>query len=531
MRIDNVKRYKSNQLVSFGNGKIEVYSDFDKTYFPLRHEQMKKATPEKFSEFSKYCKSFSEFFDRTRNFLNFHITTGRTLGETETIYGLIKQQGFQLPLPKTLIVKNGSDEYISIGSDSDFYEKNKFPFNYENTNKEKERLIKKLTNWDGVKIKNKVIELLKEMDMQIVVADSENSESDYGIKSLFGKNRLPYEKNKVFVGTDKAQWITGIRNDGNLKLFLTFPPDMFTIEERQNAYNSFASKLEEFTKDVKLDVDFAKYENECQGRPYFVLEPAVEVDKHKLSLKDRQRGLTKVFDTREAVKKALINNDLVIIAGDSSNDFNMLNMYFYASELPKPEKGMSDDFIKMLNFQAFKFPDTPNEFIDLNNLKHREFVDSIKKLPVIGIVMLDETGECKLSNIVSAFGKMSPYKKIIVVPNGRLEDGIKYAIKMYALQNANFASQLSPEIRKEIAYIDISKDIKAGEPLSLLDKPDIQIESSTETKHTVARNHKSTLKKVPYFKLITGVAFLGLITTGLICCIKRIYKQSQNHKK
>ena len=42
--------------------------------------------------------------------------------------------------------------------------------------------------------------------------------------------------------------------------------------------------------------------------------------------------LTKVFDTKEAVSKAIKNNDLVIVAGDGSNDFEMLNPLEYISK-------------------------------------------------------------------------------------------------------------------------------------------------------------------------------------------------------
>lgn len=538
MKISYIQNHNINKkYISFGNGKIEVYSDFDKTYFPLSHEEMKVATPEKYPYFNEYCKRFSELLNTNKNFLNFHITTGRTLGETNTIYELIKRQGFTLPLPKTLIVKNGSDEHFKIGNDFDFYQRGIFPFDEINTNKEKEQIIRNITNWDGPKIKSKVIELLKKMGMKIVFADSEHSEFDYGVRSLFGENRLPYENGKVFNETDKAQWISGIRQDGNLKLFLTLPPDMFDLEERKLAYNSFTKELEKFTDNIKIDVQLIHNSKECQGRPCIVIEPSVEIDKHKSSLKNHQSGLTKVFDTREALKKAVLNNDLLIVAGDSSNDFNMLNMYFYSSNLPKYTKGMNDNFIKRLNYDAFNFPALPNEFIDLENITHKKIIDEIKKLPIVGIVMADDNGQCKLDDIVSAFGKKSPFKKVIVVPNGRLDDGIKYAIKLYALQNREFANKLSTKLKKEISYIDISKDIEAGKPLALLDKPDIlfdEIEemnlNRTKKNNNIKKDSKLNVqqfKKMSVLKILFG---LGLITAAVVSVNKLFEKQYLNKK-
>ena len=45
MKINYIQNYNINKkAISFGNGKVEVYADFDKTYFPLSHEEMKVAT-------------------------------------------------------------------------------------------------------------------------------------------------------------------------------------------------------------------------------------------------------------------------------------------------------------------------------------------------------------------------------------------------------------------------------------------------------------------------------------------------------
>ena len=128
MNISGVSNYSNNQVLNFCSGKIELYSDFDKTYFPLSHSQMKYVTPQIHPDFAKYCKKFSDFRNQMKDCLTFHLTTGRTLGETDAIYHLIKNQGFRLPLPDTLIVKNGSDEHLKTGSDTDFYEKGVFSF-------------------------------------------------------------------------------------------------------------------------------------------------------------------------------------------------------------------------------------------------------------------------------------------------------------------------------------------------------------------------------------------------------------------
>ena len=329
MKIDKIQT--TAHYPQFKAGKVRVFSDFDKTFLPSSHGNFVHNYDERFvNAIRKNFKSFKEFLDNTRQGLKFTITTGRTFGEFQTMAEVSRERKFGMPLPDTLIVKNGSDEHIRVGTDEDFYNGGEFPFKYEVTNKEKEENIKKLTNWDGPLIKEKLKELFKSYNMRIVEGDSEHSPGDYGSRSLFAPGKLPYETNKVFQGADKADWSVGFRNDGNCKIFYTYPYDMYCVDERYAANMDLQTKIHKIFQDNNIKYSWAysrgEHENECGGRPWKIYEPDIIDSEFK---GNHDCGLSKVYDVNEAIKLAQANNDLVIAAGDSSNDAYMLNPGVY----------------------------------------------------------------------------------------------------------------------------------------------------------------------------------------------------------
>ena len=141
MRLEKVQNSYNKPI--FKAGKVRVFSDFDKTFLPSSHKNFVKNYDIRFvNAIRENFKSFKEFLNNTREGLKFTITTGRTFGEYLTMAEVARERKFGMPLPDTLIVKNGSDEHIRTGTDEDFYSGGEFPFKYEVTNKEKEAKIK-----------------------------------------------------------------------------------------------------------------------------------------------------------------------------------------------------------------------------------------------------------------------------------------------------------------------------------------------------------------------------------------------------
>lgn len=102
------------------------------------------------------------------------------------------------------------------------------------------------------------------------------------------------------------------------------------------------------------------------------------------------------------MKKAYLNNDFVIAAGDGINDLDMLNPLNYIDT-----KGMSADLKN-----ADKL------------LENSEIVKQLENLPFTGIVIKDKNNG--LEQLFKLFGK---FGKIIEVERGKLQEGIEDAIK------------------------------------------------------------------------------------------------------
>ena len=110
------------------------------------------------------------------------------------------------------------------------------------------------------------------------------------------------------------------------------------------------------------------------------------------------------------MKKAYLNNDFVIAAGDGINDLDMLNPLNYIDT-----KGMSADLKN-----ADKL------------LENSEIVKQLENLPFTGIVIKDKNNG--LEQLFKLFGK---FGKIIEVERGKLQEGIEDAIKMFSRKNSD----------------------------------------------------------------------------------------------
>lgn len=394
MKVDCIK----NNNLSFTAGKVSLYSDFDGTYFPEWQPNLYDITPERVNELNTHFDSFNNFFENTKGDLTFKITTGRTFGEFEKIAEIIKSKGIILPYPESFVSKNGSDEFIKTDN-SGFYSKN-FPFDYNTTNTQKQKEIEQLTGWtSGLKAKLK--EILGKFNFEIIEHDSENPPKDHGEKSLF--SRLNYDSFELHENMPaQSEWKVGLRRDGNLKLSVSFPYDMLHAKERKEAYSQIKSEFEEYLKQQNVKFISTEFQDEAGGkRPTLEVVPKIE-----------DAPLTKLYDTKRAVKDAILNNDLVITAGDGINDLEMLN---------------------------------PLNYIDgEKSLTNPETVKELKKLPFAGIVIKGE--KSGLEDLYKTFGE---YGKIIEVEKGHLQDGIIQAIREYAKENPEFAKKMSKSLKLE----------------------------------------------------------------------------------
>ena len=441
MRITGVK-----DKINFTAGKVEVFSDFDGTYCPARHSSLHDVNSDGFMP--EYCDRIDKFLKSTEGDLHFNITTGRTYGEYECISWLLRMRNFRLPFPETLITKDGSDRLIRNGSDSDFYERGVFPFSYDRRFKEKEEHIKSMTNWDGAGIHDELKRLVGKYKIRLVEADSQNSVFDYGDRSLFSEGKLNPEDWRNLPSRDGhilehqtpvAEYVLGSRNDGNLKFYLVFPPDYGYCPERNWIYDNFMDDLRAYmsSKNIHYNMEwegpeqYNKFRISCSITPQFENGP-----------------LTKLYDTKEAVKKALKNDDVVITAGDGSNDFDMLNPLRYLDKdfLTECEKNSKNKTFYQKDMQG-KLEDLQKIYNGDNStyikalrqeLTQNGFLRKLEELPLYSIVIKKE--HSKLQPLIDTFGRIG---KVIEVETGRIDDGIKKAIKNYAEKNKIFRDAMS----------------------------------------------------------------------------------------
>lgn len=400
---------RAERKISFGEGKVDFYSDFDRTYFPSTQDKFKKiSNSSQDTKMDEYFQGIKKFFNKTREGLKFTITTGRNFSEFETIAEMARERNFNMMLPDFLIVKNGSDRHKKTGADEEFYAGGKFPFSYKNTDKEKEEKIKQLTNWDGAKIKAKLKEMFKEQGFDVREYPTTHSISDYGKKSAL------YEINNSIPN------VSVFREDGNLKIFYS------SMNRKSRKIND---AFKEYLK--KENINFAYYRNENDNE--FKKCPS---ENYSPNVGDGKNGfLTKLYDTQQAIKKAAKENDLVVIAGDGSNDFGMLNPANYLKE--------------SLGETLWEFKNQPDKIVEEMD-KNPELAKKFQELPFVGIVVKNKDDKnSKLESLIRNFGE-GKYKKIIVVEEGHLLNGIKQSIKMYAEQKSYYMTKLSSDLKKEI---------------------------------------------------------------------------------
>lgn len=418
---------------NFKSGKVHVYSDFDGTYCPAKHSSLHN--PAANPNMKEYCTKISDFFKATDGNLHFHVTTGRTFGEYKAVSELLRERQFELPLPETFIAKNGSDEYVKINNQGDFYKAGEFPFKYDKTNKLKQENIHNLTNWDGEKLKDFIKNMASKKGFSIVEADSENSVKDYGKNSLFSEGKLNPEEWKGKVVTTKNAKL-GLRNDGNLKINIVFPPNYNENckELVKDIENHLKQNHVEYNMRLKSASNHNHYRKSCEIMPL--------IDGNKL---------TKLYDTKEALKRAIKEHDMIIVAGDGSNDLEMLNPLEYIEQKDWNKYKKHSKFKEFYECNMYKKLELLQEALNgkmpqlKQELENNGFIEQIKKMPIYSIVIRNDDSELEiLSNIFGDLGK------VIEVEKGDLDKGIKSAIEKHALNNTPFREGMSSKFKTYI---------------------------------------------------------------------------------
>ena len=448
MIISNNYKYSLPKALKFGEGRAELYSDFDRTFLPISHEGFKKIPDASYDPLLQgYFIRMGEFFNKVKQGFTFKITSGRNFDEFQTVAEMARDKGFKMPLPDSLIVKNGGDEHPKVGTDDEFYKGGNYPFKYEVINQEKQADIKQKTGWDGKVIKDKIKKAFEGYGFfEIREPGTTNSASDYGYRSLF------HDLYKDATEENPYPNVIALRRDGDSKIHITYPMNITEIGKTVDGKYQSAERI--FDRDIaqtmkEAGVDFYNhYYNYNKHGIESAHHPAVEICP---SVNKNQKPLTKLYDTQKAVEKAIKGNDLVIIAGDSSNDAEMLNIcnYFKPDESVKYVLEQDKNIPGLVFEKGYRLEETIE--------KNPQLKKQLEELPVISIIVKNK--DKKAPFVPPSYKKCG---KLIEVEEGKLLDGIKQAIKMHAEVNPKYKEKLSPDLFREIYGVakDVEKKLK-----------------------------------------------------------------------
>lgn len=347
-----VKISKSYSNIAFGNGEVKLWSDFDGTLFPSDEDDLHKKREVK--KLSSYFDDIKRFFVNSKGQAECNITTGRNFVTFFKSFSNLKTIGIPVIEPDRLVTSDGGDIYIKSRETG-------ITVDYRNVDKQKRQEIKELTNWDGDYIRSSIIQVFKDLDIPLCQP----------------LNLNPSVEKIIF---------PVLRNDGNLQICIDIPKAMLSDEFLDKVAKSIKPKLDE--KNIQYEYYFEDYVPAFHRGPCIIIKP-----------KPKGKPLVKYYDVQKAIEKATREKDLVIVAGDYINDYNMLNPETYAK--------------------------TPDE---------------IKKLPMIGIIVGNNP---KLLELARKY----PEKFVITKPFKLLE-AVKTAIKNYADIHSDF--ELKSELRNQL---------------------------------------------------------------------------------
>lgn len=399
-----------NKKINFKAGKTKIYSDFDGTYFPF-HQNILRAqnTNPELIRMQSMQTRVSDFLQNKRNKIGFVITTGRSKAEMQHLLNNINRNKLFFFAPDYFIFRDGSEKC-----------------DIEN---EDENLVLKKSNdttsfMPKNELRDKIIELIKEVDPDITIFEDKINKikEDYQEESL---------ESELIRKTQKSiPYYASINIEDNSLVEIIFPKKMNKVKEIVDRINKWinenniplitTAKIEDNNYFVPNTID----ENGnyiCEQGHSIILSPKINNSK-----KD------KLAEPKELVKGIIEekSNDLVIVAGDGSNDESMLNPLNYIDLF-----GIKIDKSKSIS----------------ELLEDKEVIEALKKLPLIPII----AGKSKALTHIIEMKKILDKKGIKIIqhainPETELIGKIKRAMHEYSDRNNEYKFGLGIKLYMEI---------------------------------------------------------------------------------
>ncbi len=510
----------TGKQLRFGAGQITLFSDFDGTYLPASHKTIALApNKQALAGLDRYFAQFRQWLQSTQNGFHFQLTTGRNLGEFQSLLNHFRRLDLKMPLPDSVIIKNGADEYYRRGHETSFYQNGAKPFS--EVNQAKRDTIRTKTGWDGPRIRSRLKTVLAQEDFQIREDLTTSSATDYGQDSALDHVHDHYDRNE-----SPSPWTAILRQDGDLKFFIGLPKELDQNPARKQALNRLQTRikteLNELTADGSRPLQYTFHyrpkDSEYGKHPSLSIAPELEGNE-----------LTKVYDTTLAVKQAALNHDLIIVAGNGDNDFEMLNPARYLSLSEELQQKNSTEH----------WVDDPKQCLKLLAL-HPELQAQWDALPFVGIVITHPESHKKgtlpnrLHQLINAYST-GPNPKIIRIPEGHLLDGIRKVIQNHQSKNALFAAGMSPNLKQALANATNPSTLQNNTPppTETMSKADL----SATTPASALNNHTSQpktsmLSSIKTFsqRVLNAIAtFWHWLLSGFRACMPARLKSLKGH--
>ena len=363
-----------NKNINFTAGKTVLYTDFDGTLLPeslySAYNKNDKQKKVAIRSLNRYFSEIRNFADNKKNSLEIVITTGRTLNKDN-------DEGFNTTYKKFIKDNVNLPRFKEIitsdgGEAFSFMQDGKIN---PKAKQSKINLIKKLTGWDF----NLVTEALDKASQKLQVS------YEFIIKRGIYKFLLQISdktKNKEFCDEFKKIINNSMQYGINI-----------------------------------CDFDYNKYSIK-QGIQLYAMFNGHKIDKS--------------FDIKLALKKAIKNDDLIIVAGNDSNDKEMLNLFNYIQNtslksVPKRAEDITLEYLKNIKSEIEALPikilfikpsKTEN---NQSKLSLYEFIKKQAKFFPDKVMIIDETklyGKNKLlpaiKKIITNYAKENPaFQKVL----------------------------------------------------------------------------------------------------------------------
>lgn len=353
MRIGSLISERKKQ--NFGQNKIFVYSDFDRTLSPNTTADVFYAKDKQKLEKAKYNFELVNKLLKKYKDISLSITTGRTNEELCLMYDLYKKQGIVFPEAKSVITKEGSDEILRSDDITDGYP-------YTKINDSRNFEISAKTRWKKSDIDKKALDIIKSNKLIPLRCTSTLSSEKYGKYSIFS-----------FPEKITPQTVL-VRNVGDMKFFLGFVDEI-----PQEKYDSVKKSIETYLKENDINYFLKEKLNDYECNKYRTMMFMPIIDKQPLS---------KSYDIKKKIK-TLEDSDIVIVAGDGKNDVDMLNPLTYVDSFDKKDV----KFLKFLGIIVEKENEKERELQKLDEkfgqstqfkkilkIKEGDLADTLKKI-------------------------------------------------------------------------------------------------------------------------------------------------------